>query len=166
MDFVTAAADAHVITEAGHRRLRDELQELCTTQRDALAQALRDAREDGGDLADNAVLTEVIEQQHRLERRIDELETTLAYARVAEPAPDGTVGVGSHVRVCRDGGTPIEYEVVGPLEADPRSRRVSVVSPVGRALLGRSVGEVVTVDVPGGLRRLEILAVRRGTLPA
>jgi transcription elongation factor GreA len=166
VDSTMVSSDAHAMTQAGYERLRDELQELSTTRRDELADALKDARADGGDLADNAALADAIDEQQRLERRIEELEATLAYARIVPPARDGTAGIGSRVRVCREGRPPIVYELVGALEADPRTHRVSIASPVGRALLGRSAGDIVDVDTPSGRRRLEVLAVDQVALEA
>ena len=77
--------DAHAITRAGFERLREELRVLASVRRDELANVLRQAREDGGDLADNAAIAEAIDAQQRLERRVDELEALLAHARVVTP---------------------------------------------------------------------------------
>jgi len=157
----TDANDSHAVTQAGYERLCEELRWLATTRRDEVAERRRDARSDGADPADNAGLADAIEEQHRLERRIDELETMLARARIASPAPDGTAGVGSRVRVRPFRGKSVDYELVGALEADARHRRVSIASPVGRALVGHTVGDIVEVDAPGGVRRLEIISIAR-----
>jgi transcription elongation factor GreA len=157
--FLDHEHNAHAMTRAGFERLRDELRVLTTSRREEIAYALRQAREDGGDLADNAGLAEAIDEQHRLARRIDELQALLAGARIVPPPRDGTAGIGTRIRVCRAGAEAIEYELVGALEADPRNRRVSIASPVGQALLGRTVGDAVHVQAPGGGRRLEILAI-------
>ena len=97
-----------------------------------------------------------------LERRIAMLEAQLAVAEVVPPATGGEVGLGSHVRVCDGDGRELDYELVGPLEADIGNGRVSIGSPVGRALFGRRRGERVDVDTPRGPLSLEITGVRNG----
>ena len=145
MSVPTAVDDPHAMTREGCERRCDELRALRAARRDA-AETLRDAREDGGDPADNAGLARAIQERDQLERRIHELEALVARARVVEPATDGAAGIGSRVRVRPASGTAVEFHLVGALETDGRSRRVSVASPVGRALLGRSVGDVVAVE--------------------
>jgi transcription elongation factor GreA len=93
-----------------------------------------------------------------LERDIAELEHRLATARVVEPAADGTADIGAHVHL-RLNGSPRVYQLVGALEANPSQRRLSIDSPVGRALLGRVAGEIIEVDAPKGRCRFEIVAV-------
>ena len=99
------------------------------------------------------------DERASLERRIAVLEGQLAVAEVVPPAGDGAVGLGSSIRVrSADGGEHV-YELVGPLEADIGSGRVSVSAPVGRALFGRRCGDRVEVETPGGMELLEITAV-------
>jgi transcription elongation factor GreA len=153
------------ITRNGYERLRDELTALTTISRAEISDRLRDAREQGGEFADNLELIDALEDQERLERRITTLEAVLDAARVVDQPPrDGTIGVGSHVRLRDlDSGITTEYLVVGSIEADPAERRVSSESPVGRALLGRRAGDIVDVDAPRGTARFRILGahVRR-----
>jgi len=92
-------------------------------------------------------------------RRIAVLEGQLAVAQVVPPVGDGVVGLGSSVRVVAADGEERVYELVGPLEADIGSGRLSVSAPVGRALFGRRSGDRVEVETPGGLERLVIAAV-------
>lgn len=152
------AEDDLLITAGGHGRLRAELELLRTVRRSALTEQLRETREDGD--PDSSLLFELLEEQAQLEARINLLETLVAAARVVSHAADGSAGIGSRVRVRhRDGGDVAEYELVGPIEADIGNGRVSVGSPVGRALLGRRHGETVVVETPRGPKHLEILAV-------
>ena len=107
------------------------------------------------------MLQDLLEEQAQLERRIALLEAQLAAAEIVSPARDGRAGIGSVVRV-RDGhGATVEYELVGPLEADIDTGRVSIGAPVGQALLGRRAGARVDVTAPGGRHTLEVVAVRR-----
>ena len=147
------------MTREGYERLEAELEELITVQRPALAEWLRDAREDGGEPGENAGVAEALEERALLEHRISELRHRLAEARIAKPVSDGTVGIGAFVRLRAASGTTIEYQVVGAAESDPSRRRISVESPVGEALLGHAAGDVVEVEAPGGHRRFEIVAV-------
>jgi transcription elongation factor GreA len=149
---------SNVITHDGHQRLQAELEQLTTARRAEIAAWLRVAREDGGEPGENADLSAALEQQRLLERDIAELEHRLATARVVEPAADGTADIGAHVHL-RLNGSPRVYQLVGALEANPSQRRLSIDSPVGRALLGRVAGEIIEVDAPKGRCRFEIVAV-------
>ena len=151
--------DPNAITPEGHERLRSELRFLTEHRRDEVASWLRECREDGGAPGSNAGLAQALEEHDRLEARIAELEATLAKARVVDPAGDGSACVGSRVRLRAPGTTAVAYQLVGPLEADARRGTVSVSSPVGRALLGCRAGDTVSVDTPGGVRSIELLAV-------
>jgi transcription elongation factor GreA len=148
-----------LITREGHLRLQDELNRLVSTERRALAEALREAREDGAE-PENSSVAVALDQLGALECRIGELEAMLSVARIADPPPDGVAGIGRRVQIRMAGGAePRDYHLVGALECDPERSRISVESPVGEALVGRRAGEVVEVDTPGGLRTVEIVAV-------
>jgi transcription elongation factor GreA len=147
-----------LVTPDGYERLCAELEALRTDRRAALTEQLREAREDGG--LDNPVLFELLEEQAQLERRIGFLAAHIAAARVVRPSRDAAAGIGSCVRVRHcDSGDVAEYELVGPIESDGGNCRVSVGSPVGRALLGRLGGETVVAETPRGPQQLEVLAV-------
>jgi transcription elongation factor GreA len=155
---MSAAEVVLPITAAGHERLRVELEALRSSARHELGERLREAREDG-DLADNPLIFELLEERAQLERRIATLEDQLGSARIVAPAPDGTAGIGSSV-VVRDlaTGEVAEYELVGPI--DPVvDGSVSVGAPVGRALAGRRAGARVVAETPRGAIRLELLHV-------
>jgi transcription elongation factor GreA len=149
---------AVLISADGYETRSCELERLRTYERPRLAACLAEARQDG-DLADNLPLQDLLEEQQRLERRIAVLEAQLAAAEIVAPACEGRASVGSLVRV-RDGdGVTFDYELVGPLESDASNGRVSIMAPVGQALLGQRAGSRVAVRTPRALLTLEILAV-------
>jgi transcription elongation factor GreA len=147
------------MTLEGYERLREELDLLCTVRRGEVAEWLRAAREDGGDPSENGDLANALSEQDRLERRITELEGVLSMARVVVPSDDGTARIGARVRVRRQNGRVAEYELVGVSEADASKGRISIASPVGRALSGRAPGDTVVVQTPRGIAPLEVIAV-------
>ena len=151
------------MTQRGAEALRAELKRLKSTDRPAIIKAIAEAR-GHGDLSENAEYHAAREQQGFIEGRIKEIEHKLAHADVIEPAKlpnTGKVVFGAIVELeDQDGGAHLSYQVVGEDEADIRAGRISVTSPIARALVGKSVGEVVEVAAPGGTRSYEILAVR------
>jgi transcription elongation factor GreA len=157
--FAAAIDDEVLVTADGYRQLCAELETLRTVRRQELTEYLRDARGDRD--PDNPMLFDLLEEQAKLEGRIKLLDAQVAVARIADPATDGTAGIGSCVRVrdC-DSNDVAEYNLVGPIEADVGDGRVSIEAPVGRALLGRRGGETVTVETPRGTAQLELLSVR------
>jgi transcription elongation factor GreA len=148
-----------LITRKGYNLRCRELERLENDERRRLSELLRAARNDG-DVDDNPTLLELLDEQAQLEQRIAKLAAELAVAKIARPPRGGTVGIGSVVRV-RDLDTrkTFEYELVGPLEADPASGRVSMVAPIGRALLGQRRGARIDVATPRGTVVLEVVAV-------
>jgi transcription elongation factor GreA len=149
-----------LISAAGHVRLSRELDTLRIDARRELTERLRAAREDG-DLEDNPVLGDLLEEQSQLEQRISLLEARLRSAEIVAPVDDGRAGIGTLVRV-RDlvAVSTHEYELVGALESDVGRGRVSVEAPVGRALVGRLPGERLDVETPRGVIELELVDVR------
>ncbi len=150
-------------TREGRERLMNELSMLKTVKRPEIAAAIAAARA-MGDLMENAEYDAAKEQQALLEKRIHELEDKLARAAVVEDYEvdaDGAV-LGSVVRLrdtVRD--REVTYTLVGELEADFSAGRISVTSPVGKALIGKRAGDTVEVHVPAGTLQLEILDVSR-----
>ncbi len=138
------------LTAEGVESLRQELEYLTTVKRPALAERLRKAIQQG-DLWENADYTTAKEEQGWLEGRIQQIEAMLRRAVIIEKASTEYVSLGSHVTVVEEGQAEAEeFHIVGPAEADPANGRVSNESPLGQALLGRRVGEQVTVEAPGG----------------
>lgn len=159
MRLRTDTDETLLISADGYTQRCRELDELRTEARSALAERLREARRDGH-LDNNPALYDLFEEQARLERRIALLEAQLAVAEIVAPTGDGLAGIGSIVRLRDDTNATGQYELVGPLESDIGNGRVSIEAPVGRALVGRSAGEVVEVETPRGALAVEILHVR------
>jgi transcription elongation factor GreA len=151
------------MTLRGAEALRVELKRLKSQDRPNIIKAIAEAR-GHGDLSENAEYHAAREQQGFIEGRIKEIEGKLANAEVIEPgklANTGRVIFGALVELeDQDNGERVRYQVVGEDEADIRAGRISISSPIARALVGKSCGEVVEVAAPGGTRSYEILAVR------
>jgi len=151
------------MTLRGAETLRAELKRLKSEARPAIIKAIAEAR-GHGDLSENAEYHAAREQQGFIEGRIKEIEHKLASAEVIDPArlPNtGKVVFGASVELeDQADGARVTYQVVGEDEADIRAGRISVTSPIARALVGKSEGAVVDVAAPGGTRSYEIVAVR------
>ena len=149
-----------LVTPAGLEKLTAELAAL-RSKRGALLEGIKAGTEGAGELGVAAHL-DPPDELARLDRQIALLEDRLGSATVVQPDPaDGELGVGESARVRDlDSGELVEYRLVGAGEADPAAGSISYVSPVGSALLGRQVGDVIEVEVPGGLLRLEILEIQ------
>ncbi len=151
-----------VLTKEAYERLRQELYELKTKERAAVAAAIAEAREKG-DLRENAEYAAARERQRLLEAQIAELEALLAQSEVIDLSNIDTskVGLLATVRI-RNRKTTQEfvYQLVPAVDADVRAGKISVESPIGKALLGQKVGVVVQVQVPAGLLELEVLEIR------
>jgi len=151
------------MTLRGAETLRAELKRLKSEVRPAIIKAIAEAR-GHGDLSENAEYHAAREQQGFIEGRIKEIEHKLASAEVIDPArlpKNGKVVFGASVELeDQADGARVTYQVVGEDEADIRAGRISVTSPIARALVGKSEGEVVEVAAPGGTRSYEIVAVR------
>lgn len=151
------------ITVAGAEQLKAELNRLKTLERPRVIQAIAEARAHG-DLSENAEYHAAKEQQGLLEARIVDLEHKLASAQVIDPTAvnsNGRVVFGATLDL-RDeqNGQTVTYQIVGDYEADIARGRVSVSSPIARALIGKEQGDVVEVQVPDGVRQYEILDIR------
>ena len=151
------------MTLRGAEALRAELKRLKSEARPRIIKAIAEAR-GHGDLSENAEYHAAREQQGFIEGRIKEIEHKLASAEVIDPtrlSNTGKVVFGASVELeDQADGAHVTYQVVGEDEADIRAGRVSVTSPIARALVGKSEGEVVDVAAPGGTRSYEIVAVR------
>ena len=150
------------MTKRGADLLRAELHKLKTVERPANSQAIGEARAHG-DLSENAEYHAARERAGFIEGRISEIEAKLANAQVIDPKlvnADGRVVFGSTVEVEEAGGSPATWQIVGEDEADIKAQRISVTSPMARALIGKEAGETVDVQTPGGVKRYEIIDVR------
>ena len=152
------------MTAAGLQRLEEELKRLKNVERPSVIQAIADAR-DHGDLSENAEYHAAKERQGFIEARVLELEDRIRRAQVidVEALSGDTVKFGAVVRVADiDTDAEVEYQIVGEHESDVRTGRLSVSSPLARALIGKSVGDEVEVVTPGGRRGYEILSISYG----
>ena len=151
------------LTVKGAERLRAELQRLKTVDRHNVISAIAEARSHG-DLSENAEYDAAKERQSFIEGRISEVEGKLANAQVIDPKlldADGRCVFGATVELEEAAsGAVVTYQIVGDDEADIKKGKLSIGSPIARALIGKSVDDEVDVQTPGGLRKYQILDVR------
>jgi transcription elongation factor GreA len=151
------------VTVNGAELLRQELHRLKTVDRPSAITAIAEARSHG-DLTENAEYEAAKERQSFIEGRIKEVESKLANAQVIDPKvvdADGRCVFGATVALEQeDTGEAVTYQIVGDDEADIKRGKVSIGSPLARALIGKSAGDQVEVQAPGGVRRYEITDVR------
>jgi len=151
------------LTIKGVERLRQELRRLKTEDRPRIIQAIAEARAHG-DLSENAEYHAAREQQGFIEGRIKQLEHELSHSEIIDvshlPKSDKVVFGATVDLEDQDDGTEIVFQIVGELEADVKLGLISITSPIARALVGKSEGDVVDVAVPGGTRAFEIVAIR------
>jgi len=150
-------------TAEGLKKLRDELQQLKDVERVKASKAIAEAR-DTGDLSENAEYDAAKEAQGMLEMRISKLEETLAGARLIDDSQldSSKVLVLSNVKIKNQAnGMEMTYSLVADGEADLAAGKISVNSPIGKGLLGKSVGDIAEIQVPSGIIKFEILDISR-----
>ena len=150
-------------TPEGLKKLKEELDQLRDVERPKASQAIADAR-DKGDLSENAEYDAAKEAQGLLEMKIAKLEEVVANARIIDESQLDTskVLVLSTVKLKNQAnGMEMQYTLVAESEADLKSSKISVTSPIGKGLLGKSVGDVAEIQVPNGALKLEILDISR-----
>ena len=150
------------ITVEGVEKLRAELHRLKTVERPAVIQAIAEARAQG-DLSENAEYDAAKEKQGFIEGRIADLEGKLSNAQIIDPRlldAEGRVVFGATVELeDAESGDTVKYQIVGDDEADIKAGKISVSSPIARALIGKLAGDEVHVQAPGGVRQYEVLDV-------
>jgi len=150
-----------ILTQEGLRRIEEELEELKTIRRKEVAERIKQALA-FGDISENSEYDEAKNEQARVEERIAKLEATLRKARIIDESEitSEVVSIGSTVKV-RDleFDEEVEYTIVGSAEADPYELKISNESPVGKALLGKKVGEIVEIHVPDGVTKYQIVDI-------
>jgi transcription elongation factor GreA len=153
--------EGSLITEAGLERVRVELDHLKGARRTELTERIRQAILTEANPAENPAYLNARDEQAMLELRIARLEERLSDVRVVQPQdPNGVVDIGEIVRLCDlETGETLKFELVGSLEANTGLGKVSVESPIGRALLGRRKGEMVAVQAPKGSVQFKILGI-------
>ena len=151
------------LTVRGADKLKEELVRLKTVERHAVIQAISEARAQG-DLSENAEYEAAKDKQGFIEGRILEVESKLAAAQIIDPSTldaGGKVVFGSTVDLEEESsGTRVTYQIVGDDEADLKLGKISISSPIARALIRKEVGDVAEVQAPGGLKHYEIVDVR------
>lgn len=147
-----------ILTDEGLKKYEDELEMLKTVKRKEISEKIKVALS-FGDLSENSEYDEAKNDQAKVEARIVELEAMLKNAKVIneDELGDDVVHIGSKVRVLDiEFDEELDYQVVGSAEADPRSGKISDESPVGKALLGAKIGDIVEAEAPGGIVKFEI----------
>lgn len=150
------------MTAEGYAALESELKRLKTEERPTVIAAIAEARSHG-DLSENAEYHAAKERQSFIEGRVQELEDKIARAQVIDPTKlsGSSIKFGATVQVQdEDSGTKAKYKIVGEDEADVRAGKISISSPIARALIGKEEGDVVEVMAPGGPKSYEILKVK------
>lgn len=148
------------LTAEGLAKLQAELEHLCNVRRPEVADKIHRAMEMGG-TTNNAEYDDAKNEQAFVEGRIRTIEQMIKNATLIRPeaSPGGTVGLGSKVKVLDQNGELAKYWIVGSAEAHPQDGKISNESPVGQALLGKRVGDEVTVVVPAGVLKLKIVEI-------
>jgi transcription elongation factor GreA len=155
------------MTPDGLKRLREELKQIREVERPQNVADIEEARAHG-DLSENAEYHAAKERQAMLEARMKELETKISLAEVIDPAAmKGDRVVFGATVVLEDGesGDEVTYTLVGEDEADAKNGRISITSPLARALIGKEVGDEVRFKAPGGMREYELVDLRFGAAP-
>jgi transcription elongation factor GreA len=153
----------HPMTTAGAQRLKAELHRLKTVERPTIVRAIAEARLHG-DISENAEYDAAKERQGFIEARIRDIESKLAHAHVVNPAEvdaGGRIVFGATVDLeDLTSGDEVSYQIVGDDEADIKAGKISVSSPIARALIGKHAGDTAEVEAPSGVREYEVLGVR------
>jgi transcription elongation factor GreA len=145
------------MTKAGYDRLKEELERLKHVERHSIIKQIAEARAHG-DLSENAEYHAAREKQSFVEGRIQELEAKVGGADVIEPPTSGDrVTFGSTVLLEDEAGKEFRYQIVGSDEAEPAKGRISVLAPLARTLIGKSVGDTVTAQLPNGKKTFDIV---------
>jgi len=150
------------LTVKGAEMLRNELHELKTVQRPAIIAAIAEARSHG-DLSENAEYAAAKERQSFIEGRIAEVESKISNAQIIDPSmmdTDGRCVFGATVDLEEVGGGAVTYQIVGDDEADIKLGKISISSPISRALIGKYAGDMAEVHAPSGVREYEIIDIR------
>jgi transcription elongation factor GreA len=150
------------ITPRGYEALKKELSHLMSVERPQVIKAIEEARAHG-DLSENAEFEAAKERQAFIEGRVNELHYKLGHAEIIDPdtLPRDRVVFASTVLLANvDTGEDVEYQLVGPDESDIKQGRISVTSPLGRAIIGRKPGDAIVLEAPGGKREYELVEIR------
>lgn len=156
-------ADEFILTQAGLEELKAELKQLRTTGRTDIAEKIKEAKS-FGDLSENSEYDEAKSDQGKLEARIAEIEYMVQHVKLVDEdsLSTETVHVGSKVVIYDlEFDEELEYQIVGFPQADPAKNKISDESPVGRALLGHTIGDTVDVETPAGMAQFRIVSISK-----
>ncbi len=156
----------NILTYEGLKKLEDELQDLKVVKRKEVAQKIKEAREQG-DLSENAEYDAAKDEQRDIEARIEEIEKILKNAEVVveEDVDLGTINIGCKVRILDcEFDEELIYKIVGSTEANSLKGKISNESPVGKALLGKKVGDLVTVETQMGTIQYKVLEIQKANV--
>lgn len=145
-------------TKEGFEKIKQEYQSLLDKRPQVLTRLV--AAREQGDLSENAGYHASKEELGRIDRRIRELKLLIRFGEVVESGSLDTVSIGNKV-ILSDGNKRFEYQIVGKLEADPARGKLSEVSPIGSALLGKKAGDEVIIDIPSGKANFKLLGIKR-----
>jgi len=154
-------SDIQYFTEEGLQKLKDELEHLKSVERPKVIQQIAEAR-DKGDLSENAEYDAAKEAQGHLEDRINKLEAINSNARVVDTSKLDVSAVRSLTKVTiknTANGMEMTYSIVPEAEADLKAKKISVSSPIGKGLLGKSVGEIAEIQVPNGIIKFKVIKI-------
>lgn len=151
-------SEEYYLTKEGAEKVRIELEDMITRQREELSVRLRTAIQQG-DLSENADYHKAKEDQAFLEGKIQEYEEIIAGLVIIEENKTGLIDIGSTITIIEEGFDEETYHIVGAQEASPREGRISNESPIGSAVIGHQVGDKVTVTTPQGDMKVEILKI-------
>jgi len=160
---LSTMAQINYYTEEGLKKLKDELHKLRTVERPSISKQIAEAR-DKGDLSENAEYDAAKEAQGLLEARIAKMEDVLANARIVDESQmdNSKAYILSKVKIKNlNNNAVVEYQLVAENEADLKSKKISIESPIGKGLLGKAKGEVAEIQIPSGLVKFEILEITR-----
>ncbi len=146
------------LTAEGYLNLENELNDLKLNKRPEVIKALKEARA-MGDLSENADYDAARNDQAQLEARIKELEYKLEHCEIVDKKNNDEVHIGSKITILYDDGEEEEYQIVGSMEADPFNNKISNESPIGIAVLGHKVGEIISVESPNGSYDVTLKAI-------
>lgn len=148
-----------LLTAQGYAELEEELNDLRVNKRAENVQAIKEARSHG-DLSENSEYDAARDEQAKIEARIQELEYKLEHATIIDSTDKSSINVGCKVRILYlEDKEEDEYSIVGSLEADPFENKISNESPIGKAIIGKKVNDVVSVEGPNGTYEIKILEI-------
>jgi len=150
-----------LLTEEGYKKLEEELENLKGPKKMEVAEKIKQARE-YGDLSENSEYDEAKNEQALLEAKIAEMEAMLRSAKIVEKVSTNSVGIGTTVKLYDyEFDEEIEYHIVGTTEIDIANSKISLESPVGKALFGKHKDDDVEVEVPDGVNKYKILDIKK-----